>query len=54
MNVVVYLTERGREDAATEYVRATFRDVPSGRQSCTPPRPIVFRRAAYDYAQLRR
>lgn len=53
-NVVVYLTERGREDAATEYVRATFRDVPSGRQSCTPPRPIVFRRAAYDYAQLRR
>jgi hypothetical protein len=53
-NVVVYLTERGREDAATEYVRETFRDVPSGHQPCVAPRPIVFRRAAYDYAELRR
>lgn len=48
--LVVFLTERGREDAATEYVRETFED----RPSCPSPQPIVFRRAAYDYAELRR
>ncbi|MFN2565995.1 MAG: hypothetical protein ABR499_13445 [Gemmatimonadaceae bacterium] len=53
-DIVVYLTERGREDAARDYVRSTFEDRPSGRQPCTPPRPIVFRRVAYDYAELRR